>query len=210
MVGGTSFLLAPLGSPSLSLGPQGLPTTRCLSRRSPLRSVDCTAAPEGQTKFGFGKRSQGAILEIRIPCTDCGKSPQPRMPRAWPRSTRRHPPDGRYARGQTLKSRGLGGGGPSGRERVLEAKPAPGLSLIAQISENPAPRHRPPSSKGAGEDSGGDRIPAERESQLDSKPSRSHPKSFRQRFLFPTFYFPNPILPTSQTNGLQKMHNSSL
>lgn len=108
-----------------------------------------------------------------------------------------HPTDGRYARGHPLKSRVLGGGGPSGRERVPEAKPAPGLSLIAQIPENPAPRHRPPSSKGAGEDSGGCRSPAERESQLDSKPSRSHPKSFRQRFLFPTFYFSNPILPTS-------------
>lgn len=54
------------------LDPEDSQPSRCLSRQSPLRSVGCTAAPEGQTKFGFGKRARGVILEILGWCTEEG------------------------------------------------------------------------------------------------------------------------------------------
>ncbi|KAM7104762.1 uncharacterized protein WM277_022658 [Molossus nigricans] len=57
--------------------PEDSPPPHSQSRGSPLRSVDCTAAPEGQTKFGFGKRFHGAVLEILNGCNRSGKSCQP-------------------------------------------------------------------------------------------------------------------------------------
>lgn len=164
--------------------PEDSPPSRRLSRRSPLRSADSTAAPEGQTKFDLGKRARGAIMEISVGCTRRGKPRQPSVPGARPPSTRRTnrraactwPP---------LKSRKLGGGGDSGRERVPEVKPAPGLSLRAQNPKDPAPSRRPPSSKGAlGDPRGGGRQ-AEKGSEMDSKASGSQPGGFRLRLLFP-------------------------
>ncbi|CAD7685999.1 unnamed protein product [Nyctereutes procyonoides] len=43
--------------------PEDSPPSRRLRRRSPLRSIGCTAAPEGQTPFGLGKRAPRVILE---------------------------------------------------------------------------------------------------------------------------------------------------
>lgn len=74
--------------------PENSPPSLCQSRRSPLRSIGCTAAPEGQTKFGFGKRASGVILEILGRCTDSGKPRQPSVPRGRPPSTRRTYPVG--------------------------------------------------------------------------------------------------------------------
>lgn len=88
-------LPAHLGSSSLDPGPRGLPTSRCLSHRSPLRSVDCTAAPEGQTKFGFGKRSRGQGWKFCSGAQTAGSRVSLVVPRAWPRSTiRTHPVGG--------------------------------------------------------------------------------------------------------------------
>lgn len=54
------------GSPSGSPGPRGRPAAaHSLSLRSPLRSLPCTAAPEGQTKCDFGKRAPGQFWKSR-------------------------------------------------------------------------------------------------------------------------------------------------
>ncbi|KAM5326181.1 uncharacterized protein AAES06_013251 [Glossophaga mutica] len=97
--------------------PKDTPPPRWLSRRSPLRSTDCTAAPEGQTIFGLGKRSsREASLQIPSGCTRRGKSCQPSVCPGQAEVRSPHPPGGRRACGRRLKSRDLGdlGGGGAG------------------------------------------------------------------------------------------------
>nr|XP_055200949.1 translation initiation factor IF-2-like [Nyctereutes procyonoides] len=105
--------------------PEDSPPSRRLRRRSPLRSIGCTAAPEGQTPFGLGKRAPRVILESLGRCTDSGEPRPPRAPGGRPPAPSPHLPGGRRARSRPLQSPGLGGGGASGRERVPETKPAP-------------------------------------------------------------------------------------
>lgn len=176
---------------------------RCLSRRSPLRSMGCTAAPEGQTKFGFGKRAPGVILEFLGRCTDSGKPRQPSVSGGRPPSTRRTYPVG-GVRAAVPSERRPGRRGSLWKRKGPRNQTCPGLSLNAQIPEKPAPRRRPPSSKGARGNPGSGRSPAEKGSELESRPSGSHLGSFRQHFLFPVFYSPNPISPTSQNERVRE------
>ncbi|XP_012510635.1 PREDICTED: uncharacterized protein LOC105819022 [Propithecus coquereli] len=143
------------------LGQENVDSSPHQSHRSPLRSVDCTAAPEGQTKFGFGKRVREQSWKSR-PVQRPQKAAFADCVRDQAVVHSPHLSGGRH-------EHGLGGLRASGRERVPETKPAPGLSLGAQIPVNPEPRHRPTSFQGAGDDLGGGRSLAEKGSEQDSK-----------------------------------------
>ena len=153
--------------------PRPPPTSRRLSHRSPLRSADSTAAPEGQTICVFGKRARGAVngnFGLVYPQREAASTwgTQGQVAVHSP-----HPTGARYAPSLPSKT-GNGKVGETGKERVPEVKPAPGLSLRAQNPEDPAPSRRPPSSKGARGDPGGGRSRAKKGSEMDSKPLGGH------------------------------------
>lgn len=127
----------PSCTPWLPLIPRtrGLPTPSCPSHRSPLRSADCTAAPEGQTKVGFGKTLSGAILEIL--CTRARTAGSlASLVRGLAEVPSSHPPaGGRRAHRHPLKSRGSLWSRKDGRS---ETCPRP---------ESPCPEPREPSTQ---------------------------------------------------------------
>lgn len=153
--------------------PRPPPTSHRLSHRSPLRSADSTAAPEGQTIFDFGKRARGDVngnLGRVYPQREAVSASvtQGKVAVHSP-----HPTGARCAPSLPSKTEN-GEAGETGRERVPEVKPAPGLSLRAQKPEDPAPIRRPPSSKGARGHPRGGRSWVKTGSKMDSKPSGSH------------------------------------
>ncbi len=113
--------------------PEDSQPSRCLSRQSPLRSVGCTAAPEGQTKFVFGKRARVVILEILGWCTDRGKPRQPSVPGGRPPSTRRTYPVGGVRAAIPSKAEAWEAGEP------LEEKGSQKLNLPRPLSQRPDP-----------------------------------------------------------------------
>lgn len=179
------------------LDPENSPPSRCLSRRSPLRSIGCTAAPEGQTKFGFGKRASGVILEISGRCTDCGKPPQSSVPGGRPPSTRRT-----YAVG------GVRAVIPSKAEawearKPLEEKGSRKLNLPRPKSQRPDPgepphpgaAHQVPKQPVATREAVG--AQRRKEASLIVNLRGATLGVLGSIFLSLFFYSPNPISPTS-------------
>ncbi|XP_041593674.1 basic salivary proline-rich protein 2-like [Vulpes lagopus] len=113
--------------------PEDSPPSRRLRRRSPLRSTGCTAAPEGQTPFGLGKRAPRVILE------SLGRGPT-----AGSRGRRARPEVGRRPPRRTYPVGGARAAAPSRAqaweaEEPLEGKGSQKLNLPRPKAPRPAP-----------------------------------------------------------------------